>query len=132
MWPLCHFAGIGIASPSQYPACSESSGGIALRLFGLALVLCGAVVLISVPGAARAFETEDGGDTLDAKSLLAPEHSLMLQEFKGHSLAMSPSEAGDSNNAFVSSYGNSIAIPMPGVSQPTPAWASSPRAFILH
>ena len=104
-----------------------------MRLFGLALVLCGAVALVSVAGAARAFETEDSGDTLDAKSLLAPEHSLMMQDFKGHSLAMPLSSTTDSgNDGFVSSYGNSIAIPMPGVDRPTHAWASVPGFLTLH
>jgi len=104
-----------------------------MRLFGLVLVVCGAVALVSMPRGARAFETEDDSDTLDAKSLLAPEHSLMMQEFKGHSLAMPLSNTTDgSGSGFVSSYGNSIAIPAPGIDQPTPAWASTPGALTLH
>lgn len=35
----------------------------------------------------------------------------------------------DSSDPFVSSYGNSIVIPGPGVDQPTPAWAAGGMRF---
>jgi hypothetical protein len=92
------------------------------------LVLCGAAALVGMQGTARAFETEDSGDPLDTKSLLAQPNSLMMQEFKGHSLAMPLSNKAD-GSGFVSTYGNSIAIPAPGIDQPTPAWASSPSGL---
>src|SRR6476661_10698675 len=99
-----------------------------MRHLGLVLVLRRAAALIGTLGTARAFETEDSGDPIDAKSLLAQPNSLMMQEFKGHSLAMPLSNKAD-GTGFVSSYGNSIAIPMPGIDQPTPAWASSPSGL---
>ena len=54
----------------------------------------------------------------------------MMQEFKGHALAMPLSNKAD-GSGFVSSYGNSIAIPAPGIDQPTPAWTSSPGGLSL-
>ncbi|MGA7374546.1 MAG: hypothetical protein WBW37_18425 [Methyloceanibacter sp.] len=99
-----------------------------MRHLGLVLVLCGAAALVGMQGTARAFETEDSGDPLDTKSLLAQPNSLMMQEFKGHSLAMPLSNKAD-GSGFVSTYGNSIAIPAPGIDQPTPAWASSPSGL---
>ena len=95
-----------------------------MRRLAVVLVLCGAAALFGTPGTACAFETQDSGDPLDTKSLLAQPHSLMMQDFKGHSLTMPLSGKVDSDG-FVSNYGNSIAIPAPGIDQPTPAWASS-------
>jgi len=46
------------------------------------LALCGAAALIGAPGATRALEFE-GGDSIDAKSLLAQLHSL-AQDPKAH------------------------------------------------
>ncbi|MGB6767025.1 MAG: hypothetical protein WBE50_02850 [Methyloceanibacter sp.] len=94
-----------------------------MRHLGLVLVLCGAAALVGMQGTARAFD-----DPLDTKSLLAQPNSLMMQEFKGHSLAMPLSNKAD-GSGFVSTYGNSIAIPAPGIDQPTPAWASSPSGL---
>jgi hypothetical protein len=37
-----------------------------------------------------------------------------------------PYNSTSTDGGFVSDYGNSIAIPAPGMSQPTPAWQSSP------
>jgi hypothetical protein len=102
-----------------------------MRRLAVVLVLCGATALIGSSGVARAFETEDSGDPIDTKSLLAQPHSLMMQDFNGHSLAM-PLSAKAESGAFVSSYGNAIAIPAPGIDQPTPAWATSPGSLTLH
>jgi len=44
----------------------------------------------------------------------------MMQEFKGHALAMPLSNKAD-GSGFVSTYGNSIAIPAPGIDQPANA-----------
>jgi hypothetical protein len=107
------------------------SGGMFIRRLALVLLLCGAAALIGTLGTARAFETQDSGDPVESKSLLAQPHSLMMQDFKGHSLAMPLSDKADSSG-FVSSYGNSIVIPAPGLDQPTPAWASTPGAISLH
>jgi hypothetical protein len=102
-----------------------------MRRLAVLLVLCGAAVLIGLSGVARAFETEDSGDPIDTKSFLAQPNSLMMQDFRGHSLAM-PLTGKAESDAFVSSYGNAIAIPAPGIDQPTPAWATSPGSLTLH
>jgi hypothetical protein len=95
-----------------------------MKNFGVGLVLCYAAALIGAPGTASAFEFEGSGDPVAAKSLLAQPHSLMLDP-KAHSLAMPLSENSDSNG-FVSTYGNAIPIPGPGIDLPAPAWAYSP------
>ena len=67
----------------------------------------------------------------DGKSLLAQPQSLAQDYLKAHSLAMPLGGKSDSGG-FVSSYGNSITIPGPGIDQPAPAWALSPGAISLH
>ena len=92
----------------------------------LVLALCGAAVLIGAPVTASAFETQGAGDQIDGASLLAAPQS-MLSDSKTQSLALPLSAKSDSGGApFVSSYGNSIPIPGPGIDQPAPAWASTP------
>lgn len=98
-----------------------------MRTRALVLALCGAASLALLPAGAQAFEIQ--GE--DAELPQSPAEALglnpvyTLPQFEGSSLAMpyasSPSDAG-----FVSDYGNSIAIPAPGLSQPVPAWQSSP------
>jgi hypothetical protein len=98
----------------------------------LVLALCGAVALIGAPGTTIAFETQGAGDPIDGASLLATPQSL-LPDAKNHSLALPMSGKSDSVDApFVSSYGNSIPIPGPGIDQPAPAWASTPAAMRLQ
>jgi hypothetical protein len=100
-----------------------------MRTLGLVSLLC-AAALMGVPGIARAFETQATGDRIDGQSLLAQPQSL-AQDFKAHSLAMPLASKSDSGE-FVSSYGNSIPIPGPGIDLPAPAWAASPGAISLH
>ena len=95
-----------------------------MKSLGLVLALCGIAALIGAPGTTRAFEFEGSGDPIDAKSLLAP-RSLM-QDPNSHSLAM-PLSGKSESDEFVSSYGNSIPIPGPGIDLPAPAWAYSPK-----
>ena len=86
---------------------------------------------MGAPGIARAFETQsDDGDKLNGNSLLATPQSLVT-DFKAHSLAMPLSGKSSGGDGFVSSYGNSIPIPGPGIDQPAPAWASTPT-ISLH
>lgn len=90
-------------------------------------VLCTALSLAFMPLGAQAFEIQ-GEDAEIPKSAaehlgLSPTYSR--PQFEGSSLAMPYSSSGDSAG-FVSDYGNGIAIPAPGISQPTPAWQSSP------
>jgi hypothetical protein len=101
-----------------------------MRSVGLVLVLCGAAALIGTPGLARAFETQGSGDPIDGQSLLATPQPF-AQDLKAHSLAMPLSGKSD-GGGFVSSYGNSIPIPGPGIDTPAPAWALSPGAVSLH
>ena len=88
----------------------------------LVLALCGAAALFGV-GTASAFETQGEGDPINGSSLLAAPQSCCLNS-RSHSLALPLSGKSDSGgDPFVSSYGNAIAIPGPGVDQPVPAWA---------
>ena len=95
-----------------------------MRSLGLVLVLCGVTALIGTSGVAQAFETQGSGDPIDGHSLLAQPQSL-VQDYRAHSLAM-PLAGKSDGGGFVSSYGNSIAIPGPGIDMPAPAWAFSP------
>ncbi len=93
----------------------------------LVLALCGAAALFGV-GTASAFETQGEGDPINGSSLLVAPQSV-LPDSKTHSLALPMSGKSDSSDPFVSSYGNSIVIPGPGVDQPTPAWAAGGMRF---
>jgi len=94
---------------------------------GLVMALCGAVGLALAPVSATAFEIQ--GENQDIPNSAAEFHGVApvytLPQFEGSSLAMPYSSSG-SASGHVSDYGNSIPIPAPGVSQPTPAWASGP------
>ncbi|MGH6825123.1 hypothetical protein [Methyloceanibacter sp.] len=100
-----------------------------MRSLGFVVVLCGAAALIGTSGVARAFETQGSGDPIDGKSLLASQS--LVQDFKAHSLAM-PLAGKSDGGGFVSSYGNSIPIPGPGIDTPAPAWALSPGGISLR
>jgi hypothetical protein len=99
-----------------------------MRSLGLVLALCGAAAVIGT--SCVAFETQGSGDPIDGQSLLAQPQSL-AQDLKAHSLAMPLSGKSDSGG-FVSSYGNSIPIPGPGIDMPAPAWALSPGGISLR
>ncbi|MEM7191365.1 MAG: hypothetical protein AAF405_00610 [Pseudomonadota bacterium] len=94
-----------------------------MRAFCIAL--CAALSLVLLPLSAGAFEIQGEDAELPkstAESLgLAPAYSM--PQFEGSSLAMPYANSGE-GSGFVSDYGNSIAIPAPGISQPTPAWQS--------
>lgn len=94
-----------------------------MRAFYLAL--CAASSLALMPLSAEAFEIQ-GQDAELPKSAaehfgLSPAYSM--PQFEGSSLAMPYANSGE-GSGFASDYGNSIAIPAPGISQPTPAWRS--------
>lgn len=98
-----------------------------MRIRATVLALCGAASLALLPMGAQAFEIQ-GEDAQIPKS--PAEHYGLdqvytLPQFEGSSLAM-PYSSSSSTGGNVSDYGNSIAIPAPGLSQPTPAWQSSP------
>lgn len=103
-----------------------------MKTLRLVLALCGAAALMGAPGTTSAFETQGAGDPIDGKSLLLSPQSV-LPDGKGHSLALPLSSKSDNDSApFVSSYGNSIPIPGPGIDQPAPAWALTPGAMRLQ
>lgn len=99
-----------------------------MRRLGLVLVLCGAAGVALLPAGAQAFEIQGGGEKVPGSA--AEFHGLppvyTLPQFEGSSLAMPYNSKGADSAPFVSDYGNSITIPAPGISQPVPAWASSP------
>jgi len=94
-----------------------------MRAFFFAL--CGASSLALLPLRAQAFEIQ--GKDADLPKSAAEYHGLdpvyTMPQFEGSSLAM-PYANSSGSSGFVSDYGNGIAIPAPGVSQPTPAWQS--------
>jgi hypothetical protein len=98
-----------------------------MRNFSLILALCGAAALALLPVGAQAFEIQ--GEDTEIPDSAAEFHGLApvytLPQFEGSSLAM-PYTSSSNDSGFVSDYGNSIPIPAPGVSQPSPAWQSSP------
>ena len=95
-----------------------------MKTLGLVLVLCGAAGLALLPGQAFAFEIQ--GEDADIPESAAEYHGLnpvyALPQFEGSSLAM-PYSSSNSLEGYISSYGNAIPIPAPGVDQPSPAWA---------
>jgi hypothetical protein len=102
-----------------------------MKALRLVLALGGAAALLGVAGMADAFETQGAGDAIDGRSLLLSPQAV-LPEGKGHSLAL-PLASKDTDGApFVSSYGNAIAIPGPGIDQPAPAWALTPGAMRMQ
>lgn len=94
----------------------------------LVLVLCAAAAVALLPASAYAFEIEGGGpsDPDDAAKFESLNPVYTLPRFEGSSLAMPYSNGGTGISGHVSDYGNSISIPAPGMSQPTPAYATSP------
>jgi len=94
----------------------------------LVMVLCAAAALLLLPASAYAFEIEGGGpsDPDDAAKFESLNPVYALPHFEGSSLAMPYSNGGTGISGHVSDYGNSISIPAPGMSQPTPAYATSP------
>lgn len=92
----------------------------------LVLALCGAASLALLPAGAIAFEIQ--GENAELPKSAAEYHGLnpvyTMPQFEGSSLAMPFNDGGSSISGFVSDYGNAIAIPAPGVSQPTPAYRS--------
>lgn len=96
-----------------------------MKQVGAILVLCGAAALAVAPGAANAFEYQGAPDPSNLASLAAPQQNLFSTDFKAYSLAMPLTGKGDDSGA-ISSYGNAIPIPAPGIDLPAPAWAYSP------
>ena len=98
-----------------------------MRIRAIVLALCGAASLALLSAGAQAFEIqgEDSDIPESPAEALGLNPVYTLPQFEGSSLAM-PYASSPDDTGFVSDYGNSIAIPAPGLSQPTPAWQSSP------
>jgi len=94
----------------------------------LVLVLCATAGLALLPASAYAFEIEGGGpnDPDDAAKFESLSPVYTLPQFEGSSLAMPYNGTGTGISGHVSDYGNSMSIPAPGMSLPTPAYATSP------
>ena len=96
-----------------------------MTIRALVLALIGAAGLALLPAGAMAFEIQ--GEEAELPKSAAEYHGLnpvyTLPQFEGSSLAM-PYNSTNEYNGYVSDYGNSIAIPVPGLSQPTPAYQS--------
>jgi hypothetical protein len=96
-----------------------------MRASYFALVAVAGLAL--APASAGAFEIQGQDAEIPTSTAehfgLSPTYSM--PQFEGSSLAM-PFANKDEGSAFASDYGNAIAIPAPGISQPTPAWRSGP------
>jgi hypothetical protein len=121
------FPGVAGARQNGLLALAEKRGirGSAMKHVGAILVLCGAAALAVAPGVANAFEYQGAPDPSNLASLAAPQQNLFSTDFKAYSLAMPLTGKGDDSGA-ISSYGNAIPIPAPGIDLPAPAWAYSP------
>jgi hypothetical protein len=104
-------------------------GGLpAMKHLALVLVLC-AAGLAAAPRTAYAFDIEGQNASLqDGSSHFAsPSEQLFNPDYsKGSSLAL-PFIGNSDSSMHISDYGNSIAIPGPGIDTPAPAWAYSAR-----
>lgn len=88
--------------------------------------LCFAAGLALLPFGAQAFEIYgENASTEGAAPFTSLNQGYVLPEFQGYSLAMPYSSKGD-DGMHRSDYGNAIPIPGPGISMPSPAWASGP------
>lgn len=96
-----------------------------MRAFYLALVAASSVALMPLSASAFEIQGEDAEVPKSAAEQLGLTQAYTLPQFEGSSLAMPFANNGESS-AFASDYGNGIAIPAPGISQPTPAWRSGP------
>jgi hypothetical protein len=94
----------------------------------LVLMLCAAAGLALLPASANAFEIQGGGENVpdSAAEFHGLPQAYVMPKFEGSSLAM-PYTGNDTGiSGHISDYGNTLSIPAPGMSQPTPAYATSP------
>ena len=128
----CRLLRVGISCPSVILSSTEqsSSGGTDHEEFFASFWRCAARRRFSAWDGKR-LRNEGEGDPINGQSLLAAPQSL-LPDLKSHSLALPLSGKSDSGgDPFVSSYGNAIPIPGPGIDQPVPAWADRRHALSL-
>lgn len=94
----------------------------------LVLPLSLAAGLVLLPGVSQAFEVygEDANLSDGAAPFTGLNQGYVMPEFNGSSLAMPYISKDGGYSGHVSDYGNSIPIPGPGISLPSPAWASGP------
>ena len=95
-----------------------------MKKFVLALALCGAASFAASP--AGAFEIQGKNASLEdgATPFTSPADTYLAPDFSGagSSLAL-PYIGKEDSSASISSYGNMIPIPGPGIDRPAPAWA---------
>jgi hypothetical protein len=95
-----------------------------MKHLSLVLILCGMASLAAAP--AGAFEIQGKNASLEdgATPFANPvDPYLGSPDFtQGSSLAL-PYIGKDDSSGFISSYGNMIPIPGPGIDRPAPAWA---------
>ncbi|MDJ0514569.1 MAG: hypothetical protein QNJ62_14095 [Methyloceanibacter sp.] len=94
-----------------------------MRAFYLALVTASSLALMSLSAQAFEIQGENADIPRSAAEHLGLSPAYSMPQFEGSSLAM-PFANGGEGSGFATDYGNSIAIPAPGISQPTPAWRS--------
>jgi len=94
-----------------------------MRAFYLAVVAASSLALMPISAHAFEIQGEDADIPKSAAEHLGLSPAYSLPQFEGSSLAMPFANSGE-GSGFASDYGNSIAIPAPGISQPTPAWRS--------
>ena len=90
----------------------------------LALVLCGAAGLAAGPAGAFEIQGKDASLEDGATPFTSPVDPYLSPDYSGggSSLAL-PYVGKDDSSASISTYGNMIPIPAPGIDRPVPAWA---------
>ena len=96
-----------------------------MRAANFALVAAVSLALAPVSAGAFEIQGEDAEIPSSTAEYLGLSPTYSMPQFEGSSLAMPFANNGE-GSAFASDYGNAIAIPAPGISQPTPAWRSGP------
>jgi hypothetical protein len=100
-------------------------GGLAMKHLALVLAACG-VVALAFATEARAFDIQgqNASPQDGVQPFASPVDPTLSPDFsRGSSLAL-PYISKTDSSAFISDYGNMIAIPSPGIDKPTPAWAA--------
>lgn len=88
------------------------------------LAVCGAACFAAAPGSAYAFDVEGENASLEdgASQFATPVDDFIKSNGGARSLAM-PYTGDSDSSVHISEYGNSIAIPTPGMD--APAWTYS-------
>jgi len=95
----------------------------------LVMAMCGAACLVAGSGSAYAFDVEGQNASPDdgANHFATPVDDFIKSNGEARSLAMPLSGNSDWTDSHISEYGNSIAIPAPGLE--APGWTYSSTFF---